>query len=376
MLRGAVPGGAVIQLPGICPRVGDQPRDVARRHRGMDDQQVRGEGDQRDRGEVALRLIGQGAVEGEAGGVHGRARHGGGVAVRHAAGDVLGGDEAGGAGAVLHHDGLAQPGGERVRQEAGGDVGAAAGREAQDEAGRRTPDESHSLSSNAGPPTSPRSTRLTTALTRAWMEASTPYSSPRRATRRLDRLGLRAAALQNVLPDGGALLVVARVRHGDDQVRDFRRSASGSSPTRARSDRSRPLTGSRDSPIASPTRTQLLPRPDRQVACPRVGVALLPVMPVRAETPFRMALIVSFDHRSPQRFVVTPAVSAWDSASATALARGVTRPCASRRATRLSPPCRAASCGRYGRAPPVPPRGWRGSSRGSPSPRPRRCGPR
>ena len=176
------------QLPGTRPRVGDQPRDVARRHRGMDDQQVRGEGDQQDRGEVALRVVGQCAVEGEAGGVQGRARHDDGVAVRHAAGDVLGGDEAGGAGAVLHHNGLAQPGGVSAsarRRAVTSGLPPAAKLRMRRGAGPPTR-HSHSPSSNAGlGATSPRSTRLTTALTRAWMEASTPYSSPRRATRPL-----------------------------------------------------------------------------------------------------------------------------------------------------------------------------------------------
>ena len=116
--------------------MGDQLRNAARRHGRVHHEQARAECDQRDGGEVAHDVEGQVAVERGVGGVRAHGRHHQGVAVGGAAGHVLGGDVAGGAGAVLHHHGLAQPGGDALRHHAGGGVGAAARREADHEADR------------------------------------------------------------------------------------------------------------------------------------------------------------------------------------------------------------------------------------------------
>ena len=51
--------------------------------------------------------------------------------------------------------------------------------------------------------------------------------------------------------------------------------------------------------------------------------------PVAAETALRMQFAVSFDQRSPHRLVVTRALSAARSISATSATRAVARPCGS-----------------------------------------------
>ena len=55
----------------------------------------------------------------------------------------------------------------------------------------------------------------------------------------------------------------------------------------------------------------------------------LPPRPVAAETGLRIALTISFDQRSPHRFVVVLELSATATISAISLTRGVMRPCGS-----------------------------------------------
>ena len=129
MARGAHAGGGEGQAPRMRPRVGDEVEHALRRHRRMDDQQAFGLEHQRDRREIAHRVVGHRGKEADVDGVGAEAARDQRVAVGRGLGDRVGADVAPGAGAVLDQHRLSPALGHACADEARIEVGDAARRE-------------------------------------------------------------------------------------------------------------------------------------------------------------------------------------------------------------------------------------------------------
>src|SRR6266478_3834721 len=129
-------GMRLVERAGVRLQIGDEFLEVLRRKvlPGRDDQRKRS--DQADRLEIGIRLVCEVRIERDRGGVRPHLTHQDGVTVRIGAHRPNRAGGAAGAGDVLHYDLLAQGARHVVRDDAGGNVGAAAGRERHDERDR------------------------------------------------------------------------------------------------------------------------------------------------------------------------------------------------------------------------------------------------
>ena len=133
MDRRAVAGGRKTDLAGIGLGVGDEFGDGLRRHRGMDLHHIWPVREARDRHDVFEKIVGKLAVERRVDGVRRRDKQQR-VTVRRRRDDRLRRDIAPRPGSVLHDHLLTQPFRQRLRHDAGDDVGRPAGRKADDQA--------------------------------------------------------------------------------------------------------------------------------------------------------------------------------------------------------------------------------------------------
>jgi hypothetical protein len=135
MIAARVAGGSVIELAGILLRERDQLLERARRHARVQHEDVRRDGELRDRREIALDVVARLLVERHVRGV-GAAADEQRVAVGRRARDVFRRDVAAAAGPVLDDDGGAQELAQLQRGRPGHEIGAAARQVAGDHANR------------------------------------------------------------------------------------------------------------------------------------------------------------------------------------------------------------------------------------------------
>ena len=135
VVRGAGAARAEVERAGLGFREGDELLQVLRRQRRLRDHHVRHRRDQAHRREVLHRVVVDLRVQRRADGERRRDQHDG-VAVGRRPRRRLGADVAAGAAAVLGHHRLAEARRQPLGDQPAEDVGAAAGRERQDEADR------------------------------------------------------------------------------------------------------------------------------------------------------------------------------------------------------------------------------------------------
>jgi hypothetical protein len=119
---------------GVVPSPPDPKfRDRVRRHRGVNDQHQRRNAGHGHAGEISGRIDGELAIQRGRDRERGLCAHHQRVSIGRRFRHCFGGDHAAGAGTILHHHRLTQSLAQLLRQNARGDVGAAAGGEAHDD---------------------------------------------------------------------------------------------------------------------------------------------------------------------------------------------------------------------------------------------------